>query len=58
VQENVIRDLEDANVSIKVESNGEKIEINANTGKKDLEKRLEELEGDSTVTDDTLKKDK
>ncbi|MCU0407926.1 MAG: hypothetical protein MUD02_03160 [Bacteroidales bacterium] len=56
VQENVIKDLEDANVSIKVESNGEKVEINANTGKKDLERRLEQLEGDSTADNDTLKR--
>ena len=30
VQDNVIKDIEDANVSIKVESNGEKVEINTN----------------------------
>ena len=58
VQENVIKDLEDANVSIKVESNGEKVEINAGTGKKDLEKKLEDLEGENTQSDDTLKKEK
>ena len=28
VQDNVIKDLEDANISIKVDSNGEKVEIN------------------------------
>lgn len=58
VQENVIKDLEDANVSIKVESNGEKVEINANTGKQEREKKLEELEGANAEGNDTLKKQK
>lgn len=44
VQENVVRDLEDANVSIKVEDGDEKVEINVGTGKSDKEKTLEELE--------------
>lgn len=55
VQENVIRDLEDANISIKVESNGEKVEINTGVNKKDFEQTLEDLEGD-TLKDDTLQK--
>jgi len=51
VQENVIRDLEDANVSIKVEDGDEKIEINVGTGKSDKEKTLEDLEkGNDSVT--------
>ena len=33
VQENVTKELEDANVSIKVESNGNKVEINTNPNK-------------------------
>jgi hypothetical protein len=45
VQENVIRELEDANVSIKVESEGEVVEINAGGGKAQKEQTLEELEG-------------
>jgi hypothetical protein len=54
VQDNVIRDLEDANVSIKIESNGEKIEINTN--RKDQVKVLEELEGDAdSLPNDTSK---
>lgn len=57
VQDNVIRDLEDANISIKVESNGETVEINTSTNRKDLEIQLEELEGVSTVKDDTLQKE-
>jgi hypothetical protein len=55
VQENVIRDLEDANISIKVESNGDKVEINTSVNKKDFEKTLEDLEGD-TLKYDTLQK--
>ena len=58
VQDNVVKDIEDNNVSIKVESNGDKIEINTNTGKKDREKKLEGLEGVDTLKADTLKKKK
>jgi hypothetical protein len=57
VQDNVMRDLEDANISIKVESNGETVEINTSTNRKELEIQLEELEGVSTVKDDTLQKE-
>lgn len=44
VQDNVVKELEDANVSIKVESNGDVVEINANSGKKEREQTLEDLE--------------
>jgi len=44
VQDNVVRDLEDANVSIKVDDGDEKVEINIGTGKSDKEKTLEDLE--------------
>ena len=57
VQDNVIKDLEDANISIKVESNGEKVEINTSSNKKDLEQKLEDLEGGNTQKDDTLQKE-
>jgi len=57
VQENVIRDLEDANISIKVESDGETVEINTGTRKEDLERTLEDLEGDNTQENDTLQKE-
>ena len=57
VQDNVVKDLEDANISIKVESNGDKVEINTGTDKKDREQKLEDLEGGSTEKADTLKKD-
>ena len=58
VQDNVIKDLEDANISIKVESNGEKVEINTNSNKKDLEQKLEDLEGGNTQKNDSLQKKK
>jgi phosphate/sulfate permease len=54
VQDNVIKDLEDANISIKVESNGDKVEINTTTDKKDKEKTLEDLEKGNTTLNDTL----
>lgn len=54
VQENVVKDLEDANVSIKVESNGEKVEINANTGKQDRHQELENLEKGDSLKNDTI----
>lgn len=51
VQDNVIRDLEDDNVNIKIESNGDVIEIRAN--RKDKQKLLEGLEGADTLHSDT-----
>lgn len=51
IQDNVIRDLEDNNVNIKIESDGEVIEINAT--RKDKEKVLEGLESDDTLKNDT-----
>ena len=58
IHDNVVKDLEDANISIKVESNGDKVEINTSSGKKDNEKKLEELEGGNTQKHDTLQKKK
>jgi hypothetical protein len=58
VQDNVVKDLEDANISIKVESNGQKVEINTSTDKKEREQKLEDLESGSTQKDDTLQKKK
>ncbi|MEI8226337.1 MAG: hypothetical protein WCG82_10455 [Bacteroidota bacterium] len=58
VQDNVIKDLEDANISIKVESNGEKVEITTSSNKKDREQKLEDLESGNTQKDDTLQKKK
>jgi thiol:disulfide interchange protein len=58
VQDNVIKDLEDANISIKVESNGDKVEINSGSNKKDNEQKLEDLESGNTQKNDTLQKNK
>jgi hypothetical protein len=57
VQENVIKDLEDENISIKIESNGDKVEISTSSDKKDREETLEELEGtqkSDTINDETV----
>ncbi len=62
VQDNVMKNIEDANISIKVENGNDKVEINANSPeKKKMEKTLENLEGDKASADsvsnnDTLKK--
>jgi hypothetical protein len=58
VQGNVIKDLEDQNISIKVESNGQKVEIRTGPDKQEKEKQLEELEGGKTQNNDTLQKKK
>jgi hypothetical protein len=58
VQDNVVKDLEDANISIKVESNGDKVEITTSPDKKDREQTLENLEGGNTQKDDTIPKKK
>jgi hypothetical protein len=56
VQDNVTKKIEDANVSIKVESNGDKVEINTNSNKKNQEKKLEDLEGSNTQKHDSIQK--
>jgi hypothetical protein len=56
VQDNVTKQIEDANVSIKVESNGEKVEINTKSNKKDQEQKLEDLEEEATVKSDSIQK--
>jgi len=55
VQENVVKGLEDANVSIKVESNGDKVEITTSTDKKDKVQELEELEKENSQSNDTVR---
>jgi hypothetical protein len=54
VQDNVIKELEDNNVNIKIESNGETVEINAGSLKKANEQRLDDLEAGSTQKDDSV----
>jgi rRNA processing protein Krr1/Pno1 len=58
VQDNVIKELKESNVNIKIESNGETVEINTSSNKKDKEQKLEDLEAGSTQKDDsaTIKK--
>jgi hypothetical protein len=58
VQENVRNELEDANVSIKVESNGNKVEITTSPNKQNREQELEELEKANNQSNDTLEKKK
>ena len=53
IKDNVIRELDDENVNIKIESNGEVIEINAS--RKDRVKVLEELEGADSLQNDTAR---
>jgi hypothetical protein len=53
VQSDVLKDLEDANVSIKVQSGDEKVEINTNVNKKDREQTLEDLEMDKKSDNDS-----
>jgi DNA-binding protein YbaB len=47
VEEDVLESLDEGNVSIKVESDGNKVEINDGAVKKDQEKTLEDLENES-----------
>ena len=54
VQKDVLKDLEDANVSIRIENGDEKIEINAGAGKVEREKTLEELEGEDQSAADSV----
>jgi hypothetical protein len=56
VQDNVTKEIENGHVSIKVESNGEKVEINTGTDKKDQVQKLEDLEGGNTQKPDTIQK--
>ncbi len=56
VQDNVLKDLKDADVSIKISSGGDSVEIKANASKKDREKMLEELEKGTTSNDTTVRK--
>jgi hypothetical protein len=58
VQKNVLDNLEDNNINIKVESNGDSVEIKMNTDKKDRHQELEELEKANTGSNDTLDKKK
>lgn len=58
VQENVLNDLGNANVSIKIGNNGDSIEIITGPDKQSREMELEELEKSNVQTNDTLKQTK
>lgn len=58
VQENVLDELENSNVNIKVQNGEDKVEINVGAGKNDRQQELEELEKGNTSTNDTLAKKK
>ena len=58
VQENVIKNLEDNSVSIKVESDSNKVEINVNPEKAQRVQKLEELEKVNAKPNDTLHRKK
>ena len=55
VQDNVVKDLEDANISIKVESNGDTIKIVTTPDKRNKEQTLEDLEKENSSANDTVK---
>src|SRR4030042_546741 len=54
VHNDVIKDLEDANINIKIENGDEKVEITTGSNKEEKERKLEELEKGNTSADDTL----
>lgn len=58
VKKDVLKDIKDANVSIKIESEGNKIEINTGSNKDSLVKQLEVLESGTKQKNDTLHKGK
>jgi hypothetical protein len=55
VQDNVLKDLEDANISIKVESNGDTVKIVTTPDKRNKEQTLEDLEKGNSSVNDTVK---
>jgi len=58
VKKEVTKDLKDGNISIKIESEGNKIEITTGSKKDSLVKQLEVLESGGKVKNDTLHKAK
>jgi len=56
VQKGVLDELDDVNVSIKVDTNGDSVEINTSVKKQDRRQELEELEKDNTLSNDSLEK--
>ncbi len=58
IQKNVLDELENANVSIKINNDGDSVEINSSAGKQNRHQELEELEKANTGSNDTLDKKK
>jgi hypothetical protein len=58
VQENVVKDIKDANISIKVDSSGNKVEITTSINKKSRVELLEELEKGKKSANDTVPRKK
>jgi hypothetical protein len=60
VQDNVVKEMDDQDISIKVDSSGARVEIKGSPSKdkKDRSQKLEELEGGNTQKNDTLPKKK
>jgi phosphate/sulfate permease len=57
VKKDVTKSIEKGSVSIKIESNGDKVEINASSNQDDRVKQLENLESGKKEANDTLKKE-
>ena len=49
-----MKDLEDANIDIRIQNGDDSVEINTTINKKEREKTLEELETGKASKDDTL----
>jgi phosphate/sulfate permease len=58
VKDNVMKDLEDNNVNIKIESNGDTVNIKATRSNKKSLEQLEDLESGNKHKNDTVKKGK
>jgi len=58
VRKDVLKDLEDANISIKVQNGDEEVEITTSIDRKDREQTLEELEKGNVPANDSLDKKK
>jgi hypothetical protein len=56
IRKDVLKDMKDNNVNIKIESNGKTIEIKANADKEERMKQLEDLESVKKAANDTIKK--
>jgi hypothetical protein len=58
VQDNVVKEMDNQDISIKVDSNGARVEVKASSDKKERVQKLEDLEGGNTQKNDTLPRKK